>query len=154
MSLERGRELAREMIDTVPPVMQVVASRMRHMDVPMPMPHFRALMVVAHRGQCTMTDLADKARVSLPTMSNTVSVLVERGWAERVVDDADRRRTTVRLTGEGMEAVDHAHRQLEALLGEPLSRLSDEESEQLRVGLEVLRRAFERAAGAAESGAA
>ncbi len=142
MSADLGRRLARELFETVPAIMQPVTAEMRRMDIPMPMPHFRALMIITHAGPCTLTGLAEKQHVSLPTMSNTVSVLVERGWVERVADDHDRRRAEVRLTPEGEEAARNVQARIERLLGERFAALSPEEVERVRAGLAVLRRAF------------
>lgn len=141
MSRDDCREAAKQLIETMPALIQPVASEMRRGDHPMPMPHFRTLMILAH-GCCTMTDLAEKQHVSAPTMSNTISVLVDHGWVERVVDERDRRRAELSLTADGRAAVRGMQTQVEELLAERLSALSSAEIETLRAGLDVLVRAF------------
>ena len=142
MSGEKAREAARRIIDTVPAMMQAVVSEMRHCETPMTMPHFRTLMMLGLHGSFTLTEIAQHQRVSLPTMSATVSVLADRGWVERVTDANDRRRTDVRLTGEGKTAVRAMYGRVEDLLAERLSCLSDGELVELEAGLGVLRQAF------------
>jgi DNA-binding MarR family transcriptional regulator len=142
VSTEQCRDAARQLIDTLPAVMQAVASEMRRGDSPMPMPHFRTLMLLAHGDSCTLTEVAEKQRVSLPTMSNTISVLVEHGWVERIADENDRRRAELRLTAEGQAAVDRMHDQVEQLLVTRLCELPSADVAQLSAGLTVLLRAF------------
>ena len=142
MSAEKAREAARKLIGTVPGMMQAVASEMRHCDAPMTMPHFRALMMLAHHGSFTATELAQRQRVSLPTMSATVSVLVDRGWVERVIDESDRRRSEVRLTDEGKAAVRAMYGRVQDMLTDRLGELDDDELDRVQDALVLLQAAF------------
>ena len=72
--------------------MQSIMFELRRGDGPMPMPHFRALVVLAQAGPCMLTELAERQRVSPPTMSNTVSVLVRARMGRALSDEHDRRR--------------------------------------------------------------
>jgi DNA-binding MarR family transcriptional regulator len=129
------------MVATLPALMQSIVSEMRRGGVPMPMPHFRALHVLVHHPQ-KMSDLAECTHVSLPTMSNTVSVLVERGWAERVADPTDRRKAEVRVTAQGREALHATEKRVLGLLENRLGTMRDADIETLIVALDVLARNF------------
>ncbi len=143
MSGDLYRDVAQSIVDTMPGVMQSMASELRRGEHPLPLPHFRALMILGHFGSCTVTDLAEKQHVRLPTMSNTVSLLVDHGWAERHADRRDRRRARIRLTRHGSEAVRRMRDQVEDLLAERLRALSAEELKDLERGLAVLRKSFD-----------
>lgn len=142
MTERRSRQAAREIIGTIPVITQSIMFELRRGDGFMPMPHFRALVVLGQQGPCMLTELAGFLRVSPPTMSNTVRVLVQRGWAERLSDERDRRRVTLRLTEPGGEALRRAYAEVEDLIAARLSDLSDDELERLRSGVAVMRKAF------------
>jgi DNA-binding MarR family transcriptional regulator len=142
VSAERCREAARLFIEVIPAVMQTAASQMRRGEHPMPPAHFRTLMILAHADDLTLTDLAQKQHVSLPTMSNTISVMVEHGLVERLADENDRRRAELRLTAKGSAAVRAMRESVEQLLADRMSGLSAEDVKKLEDGLGVLREVF------------
>jgi DNA-binding MarR family transcriptional regulator len=89
-----------------------------------------------------MSELARHKAVSLPTMSKSIDMLERRRWVERVVDEADRRQTLVRLTVEGRTVLAECRRQAEAAVERTLSRLSEGDRETLGASLRVLRAAL------------
>jgi DNA-binding MarR family transcriptional regulator len=86
-----------------------------------------------------MSELARYKAVSLPTMSKSVEMLVRRGWVERVVDDADRRRTLVQLSRGGRRILAGSRRRVEQLLDARLASLTPAEREQLSASLQRVR---------------
>jgi DNA-binding MarR family transcriptional regulator len=138
---DEAKRTARLMLETLPSLMQSIASEMRRCDHPMPMPHFRALMTLS-QGPFTLSELAEHQRVSLPTMSNTVTVLVNNGWAERVADAGDRRKADVVMTAEGIRALREMESRIENVIAGSLAKLDGSELGNLTDALGVLQRAF------------
>lgn len=60
---------------------------------------------LATHGDLRMSDLAKLENVRVPTTSNSVTVIEERGYAERVRDSQDRRGVSVRLTEKGRNRI-------------------------------------------------
>ncbi|HET9661225.1 MAG TPA: MarR family transcriptional regulator [Thermomicrobiales bacterium] len=62
------------------------------------LPQVKALIFLYDNGDRSMTELAAGLAVSLPSASELVDRLVDRGLVERMTDLADRRRVLVSLT--------------------------------------------------------
>jgi DNA-binding MarR family transcriptional regulator len=62
------------------------------------MGQIKALVVIYHQGSSTVSDLATGIGVALPTASEMVERLVERGLVVREADPDDRRRVRLTLT--------------------------------------------------------
>jgi DNA-binding MarR family transcriptional regulator len=61
----------------------------------------RVLSILDDQGPLGITALAEADRCSQPTMSGTVSALVDRGWVSKVPHPDDARSTLVDLTAAG-----------------------------------------------------
>ncbi len=134
---------AREFLQIIPLVMHSLGSDMRQ-STQLPVPgHFNLLYMLAE-GPHNLSELAEKHSVSAPTMSNTISTLVERGWVQRTQSEADRRQISICLTPAGNEVLNAVQTFAENRITEILAPLSNEEMEQLITGLSVLRSAFTR----------
>jgi len=59
------------------------------------------LAALRAHGRHSLTALADRERVTAPTMSSLVTGLEEQGYATRIPDDQDRRRVHVEITPAG-----------------------------------------------------
>jgi DNA-binding MarR family transcriptional regulator len=71
-------------------------------------------------------------------MSNSISVLVERGWVKRVPSPDDRRQVVLEMTSEGRAVLCEIKGQAEARVAELLGQLSSDDLESLSAGLAVL----------------
>ena len=134
---------AREIMEVVPMVMRTLALEMRsagHLPEPA---HLRLLLLLAERPH-NLSELAEKQAVSLPTMSNSISTLVERGWVARSRSRHDRRKVQVELMPAGREAVEETMAAIERRMALRLSCLSPAECERVVQGLEMLRGCFAR----------
>lgn len=91
-------------------------------------------------GEMTVGALAARERVQPPSMTRTVSCLVDLGYAERVPHPSDGRQVVVRLTDAGRAAVlaDRARR--DEWLAVRLAELSAEERDVLRRAAPLLQR--------------
>jgi hypothetical protein len=82
MTRVQARDTAREILEIIPLVMRTVAAELRAAgEMPAPA-HFGLLSILSIRPRM-LSDLASLQGVSLPTMSNSISAMVERGWVKR-----------------------------------------------------------------------
>lgn len=88
---------------------------------------FAVLAVLKMFGAHTLGELAERERVTAPSMNRTVNCLEESGWVTRAPDDEDRRKVNISLTEEGLEVVDETVRRRDAWVEEVLADLDDEE---------------------------
>lgn len=93
-------------------------------------------------GPHNLSELASSQSVSLPTMSNTVSTLFERGWVTRRRSERDRRIVLIELSESGRGVLEKIRMKAEKKMEIILSSLSNEECDQLLLGLDVLYKAF------------
>ena len=166
MTRERAHETARELLEIMPLVMRTVLAGLRAAgELPAPA-HFPLLMTLAEEAR-TITELAELRGVSLPTMSNSITALVQRGWARRVTSESlpssealparvkprrpgahpadrrkDRRVVLVEVTASGRAALERVARAAEQHVAAVLTPLDLAAVRQLHAGVEVLRRVF------------
>ena len=97
MTRAQARESARDILEIIPLVMRTVAAELRAAgDMPAPA-HFGLLSILSVRPR-KLTDLASAQGVSLPTMSNSISAMAERGWVRRTAPEGDRRVAMIEVT--------------------------------------------------------
>ena len=136
-----ARETARELLEIMPLVMRAVAAELRA-GGEMPAPaHFGLLMKLREQPR-TLTELATHWGVSLPTTSNSISALAQRGWVRRNAPGKDRRVAVIEVTPAGRAALERVGRAAEAHLAEVLAPLDQTSRRRLRAGLAVLRNVF------------
>lgn len=75
----------------------------------------------------TTSDLAKSRKVSLQAASVVVQGMVERGWLIRVPDPADRRRSLLQVTPEGVAQTEATYSQIIDFLADFLGDLSTDE---------------------------
>jgi DNA-binding MarR family transcriptional regulator len=86
--------------------------------------------------------LAQHQDVSLPSMSDTVQTLVERGWLERDQSAEDRRVMQVRINRKGQQVLANEHKRLVGLMAERLETLTTGELDQIEKSLASLLSVF------------
>ena len=146
MTRDQARESAREILEIVPLVMRTVAAQLRAAgELPAPA-HFGLLSVLSVRPRM-ITDLASLQGVSLPTMSSSISAMVERGWVKRTAPEEDRRVVIIEVTATGRAALERVSRAAETHLAEMLAPLDVPARRRLLGGLGVLRKVFAAAPG-------
>jgi DNA-binding MarR family transcriptional regulator len=135
------RETARDLLEIMPLVMRAVAAELRA-GGEMPAPaHFGLLMKLREQPR-TLTELAAHWGVSLPTTSNSITALAERGWVRRNAPGKDRRIAVIEVTPAGRAVLERVGRAAEAQLAEALAPLDRTSQRRLRAGLAVLRNVF------------
>ena len=141
MKRPQPRDAAREILKIVPLVMRTVAAELRAAgELPAPA-HFGLLTMLSAQPR-TLTELAVLQGVSLPTMSNSISAMVQRGWVRRSAPAKDRRVVIIEVTPTGKAALERVGRAAEAHLAEMLAPLDTAARRRLQAGLAVLRRVF------------
>src|SRR6476619_1922363 len=146
MTRDQARESARDVLEIVPLVMRTVAAELRAAgELPAPA-HFGLLSVLSVRPRM-LTDLASLQGVSLPTMSSSISAMVERGWVKRTAPEEDRRVVIIEVTATGRAALERVSRAAETHLADVLAPLDVTARRRLLGGLGVLRKVFAVAPG-------
>lgn len=84
---------------------------------------FAVLAALTVHGPHTLGDLAERERVSAPSMNRTVNCLEEAGYISRTTDDVDRRKVNIDLTDAGRAVVDETVRRRDSWLEAALESL-------------------------------
>ena len=105
---------------------------------------FAVLAALRSHGTHTLSELADRERVTSPSMNRTVNCLADGGFVERVADETDRRKVNILLTQPGDAVVAETVRRRNAWLTQVLSELSAEERSTLAAAAQIMRGIAER----------
>lgn len=100
---------------------------------------FGVLAALKVHGPHTLSELADRERVSAPSMNRTVNSLEESGYLARTPDALDRRKVNIALTDPGAEVVAETVRRRDAWLESELEALSDADRDVLARAAEIMR---------------
>jgi DNA-binding MarR family transcriptional regulator len=131
-------QVAHQILQTFPLVMRIVAAEVRRAEHTANPAHLGLLVMLGHCPR-SLGELAEKQGVSLPTMSKTVSTLVERGWVTRVQSRSDRRVMIVELTPLGAQVLTEVQACTERRVADLLVGLTPVELDRLATGVEVLK---------------
>lgn len=80
-------------------------------------------------GRRTITSLAERERVTAPSMTSMINGLEEQGFVTRTPDDEDRRRVQVDITDAGIEIVAETIQRRDELLFDAMRELEFTEDE-------------------------
>jgi DNA-binding MarR family transcriptional regulator len=137
------KHAAREIVEILPLVMRALRTRLGQ---PPGLPnsgHFPLLFMLTE-GPHSLSELAEKHYVTLPTMSKTITTLSEHGFVRRSQSEADRRRLVIELTAAGNALLQRVTEEVVDHLASVLGELPAAERRKLVEGLTVLRSAFAR----------
>jgi DNA-binding MarR family transcriptional regulator len=90
------------------------------------------LELLANKEGCLQQELGATLMIDPNNCVLLLNDLDQRGYLERQRDPRDRRRHIVVITASGLKALDKAQAKLEALEGEVLANLDEDERERLR----------------------
>ena len=99
---------------------------------------FAVLAGLKVHGPHTLGELAERERVTAPSMNRTVNCLEESGYVTRTPDAADRRKVNIALTDSGLEVVRETVRRRDAWLEQALADLSPDELDVITRAAEVM----------------
>ncbi|WP_246159924.1 MarR family winged helix-turn-helix transcriptional regulator [Microbacterium rhizomatis] len=105
---------------------------------------FAVLAALKMHGLHTLSELADRERVTAPSMNRTVNCLEESGYLTRATDAADRRKVNITLTEAGLAVVEETVRRRDAWLEGALADLSGPERETLARAAAIMRAVADR----------
>jgi len=114
--------------------------------------HVPALLTIALGRSLSVSELARRLGLGLPTTSTIVGELSRAGLVERAEDEADRRRTIVRLHGDYEQAMGLWAKETLTPLRTALERLSPQARTHFLEGLRVLHEEATRDRAAAGGG--
>ena len=101
---------------------------------------FAVLAALRVHGPHTLGELADRERVSAPSMNRTVNCLQESGYITRSADETDGRKVVISLTDSGRGVVDETARRRDAWVEAAPAELSAEEREAIARAAEIMER--------------
>lgn len=132
-------EIASEIVQIIPLLMRNIHSYMRCHDEGMATAHFRLLTILDKKSR-NMSELADMQAVSLATMSNSVAILVEKGWVIRIPSPDDRRIVRIEITEIGRKKLVEIGGHLQSSISNFVSELPQEEMDIVGPALVILHR--------------
>ena len=103
-------------------------------------PHQFSVLVRLEEAPRTPGELADIERVSPPSMTRTVSALVDRGLVARTADPSDGRQVILSLTPEAARLLKEIRRRRDQWVTVRMKALGPEEQEILRKAAPILSR--------------
>lgn len=101
---------------------------------------FAVLAALWTHGPHTLGELADRERVSAPSMNRTVNCLQDSGYIVRSADETDGRKVVISLTDEGRAVVDETARRRDAWVEAALADLTPTERETIARAAELMER--------------
>jgi DNA-binding MarR family transcriptional regulator len=102
-------------------------------------PMISVLRVVKKQGPISMSSIAQALYYSKQNLTSIVDNLVREGYVERLPDPSDRRVLNIALTTQGKTFMEERKKKIKSRLVEDLSRLSEEELEQLSKAFEEVK---------------
>lgn len=100
---------------------------------------FAVLAALKVHGPHTLGELADRERVSAPSMNRTVNALEESGYLSRTADADDRRKVNIQLTDAGLAVVEETVRRRDSWLEHALEELTPDERDILERAAAIMR---------------
>lgn len=100
---------------------------------------FAVLAALKVHGPHTLSELADRERVSAPSMNRTVNFLEESGYLTRTADQDDRRKVNISLTDAGLAVVEETVRRRDSWLEHALEALDPAERDVLARAAAIMR---------------
>jgi DNA-binding MarR family transcriptional regulator len=137
-----NEEAAQELLAVLPLINRMMVAELRQeAGENTTMPQFRVLAHLAE-APLTLSDIAQRRRVSIQAAGELIQALVDRGWITRVPNPSDRRQMLLHLTDEGSQHYERTQRRMLEQLIPIMQMLTPEESTALQMALPALHRVF------------
>lgn len=137
-----ARDCAREVLDSIPPLMWFIRREMRSRRKGLSVSQFRALIIIDLQPEVSLSMIAERMDGTLPTVSRLISGLVARGLVRRSGGREDRREIAIAITPRGREVLKSAWSGTQDRLAEKLEPLHPSSVKTLTDAMAVLREAF------------
>lgn len=132
-------QCARELMETVPQVMQAIRVEMRlGRGANLSIPQFRALRFIQTHPDSSLTGLAEYLGLTPPSASKLVDGLVKQALVSRQESSSDRRRLTLTLTPTGESLVNQSRANAQSSLAQTLKTLSESELGTIARAMQIL----------------
>jgi DNA-binding MarR family transcriptional regulator len=140
--IDLKQKTAKDISDIIPKLMQVFVSYIKDCgDSNFPMAHFRIVgMLSAH--PMKISDLALGQKVSKASISDSVKIMVEKGWIQKYHDPNDKRIVMLKLSHDGVQFMEEMREKVREYISIKLEKLSDEQLEKISQSLNLLDEAF------------
>jgi len=143
----REEILERVAIDllSIPPLIfreirrKLIKTALADIDVDITPLHFEILRLLEKEGRLHVAEIGEKLHVAKAQMTHLIDKLADLNMIERKTDIADRRSVNITLTGQGRAFLEEHKDRLVHTAMETMSRLTDEELEDLANTLNKLR---------------
>jgi DNA-binding MarR family transcriptional regulator len=133
---------AREVLDSVPPVIWFIRREMRAYRHGMSLAQFRALAFVQRSPEVCLSGLADHVGASLPTTSRLVQGLVKKGLLKRTGCADDRRQLALAITESGEQVLNSAYSGTQNRLTAELKKLPAAKRQNVVAAMRSLKELF------------
>jgi DNA-binding MarR family transcriptional regulator len=105
-----------------------------------------AILELDHMGPSScLQDLADALMLDKSTLSRIIDSLVRKGWVARDEDPANRRRSLLQLTPEGVQKVAFIHQQCDSSYRKVFNLIPEDKHSQILESILLLSHAMRRA---------
>ena len=140
---ELPEQCAREIMETVPQIMQAIRVEMRlGRGANISIPQFRALRFVQTHPDSSLGDLAEYLGLTPPSASKLVDGLVKQALVSRQESSSDRRRLILALTSTGESLVNQSRTSAQSSLAQTLDTLSDQDLDVVARAMQLLNPLF------------
>lgn len=136
-----SQQCAKELMATIPVVMQFIRTEMRSHSV-LSVPQFRVLALLYRQPGISLSKVAEHLGVTKATASAMIDRLVQRGLIDRTSHPQERRQVILKLTVEGDEHYQHSREKTYEEIATRLEHLSEEQLVIVASGLSILRKIF------------
>lgn len=137
----QNRTIALKTLEIIPVIMRVMSAQMRIGTVMVSTSHIVVMRILLD-GRTTLSELAKSTQVTLPTMSNTITALEERGWVTRQRDEHDRRVVWIEITDDGRTIYHQVQEHMVDQIAALLDTLTQGDQEKVSTALTLLNQAF------------
>lgn len=137
-----ARTIAIQICDLMPLIERAVSSELRHSRQYVT-PSNLVILTALTQGPSTLSGLSEISAVSLPTMSNSVAILVKRGWIKSKQSAGDRRFIEVTLTSKGRKVLIDIRKRIELFFTIQFSTLQPTKRAELKSALKILLETFQ-----------
>lgn len=125
-------------------ILSIEGETLRNKGITLSMNEVHVLEAISKTEEPTMTNIANRLRVTVGTLTTAMNRLVAKGYASRIREKEDKRKVIVSLTKKGQEVLDIHNQFHEEMLDATFADMKLDEDEVLLQSLENLSEYFKR----------
>jgi DNA-binding MarR family transcriptional regulator len=118
---------------------KLIKTTLADIDVNITPHHFEIMILLKEEGTLHVAEIGERLQIAKAQMTQLIDRLVNFNMVERKMDIADRRTINITLTEQGRRFLEERRNNIMSAIRETLSRLTDEELEDLSDSLRKLR---------------